>query len=684
MNSHSVTNPQQNRLPTPGLGASSRRTGNFSSGQAPSQKTQGHNKNHKDSRRPRLVNEDINDHLNSDVGASRQHHVRRGQTSITHLMNFMPPPLSESYRNTSAGRTLGRNRSRVGSSRHPSDKTRYIHANYRFIVRPNGNYELQAVDGNQPLDWNDILQILASSQSQDVSCPICLSRPVAPRMAKCGHIFCLPCLIRYIHSTQEDTPLPEKKVRWGRCPICWDSIQLLETKPVRWYTGQENPSPREGDDIVLRLVMRQPGNTLALPRDGSEALCRSGNIPSYLNSEAMDYARVIMGSEAYMIQYHDNEIEELAHLENEDILMYGEEPKWTRKAVIAVNESKGNLKDIGEIIANIKEQNQNQSRTKIQAEKCHPASNEDVTAQLRPRSPKINSNRDDIGESTWVQYERTKDQDEDHRKRSQPDPPYLFYQALPHYYLAPLDIRILKSAFGSFEMFPLALLPRVECINTEHMHAELRKRAKYISHLPNGCEVKFLECNWDGILPLETLEQFKGEIERRRKRNFEKKKREERDRINAEMAQEEEKWATLGAQHSSGSTIVLNQYSYTTTQSFNTANPSSVLPALQESSSVLPTSSSIESNSIRTVWGTTLVNVPSTEEPDKLNEEINDGWLNSRDIDVFAENELIARAESLSLAEDNTEVRHASGNVQTKKKKAKKITLMSTSARRTA
>ena len=152
--------------------------------------------------------------------------------------------------------------------------SRYIHANYRFIVRPNGDYKQQAVNSDQHLDWNDVLQILASSVSQEAACPICLSHPAAPRMAKCGHIFCLPCLIRYMHSTDDTGPTPEKKARWKKCPICWDSVYISETRPVRWYTGQEGPPPREGEDVVLRLVMRQPGSILALPRDGADALTK--------------------------------------------------------------------------------------------------------------------------------------------------------------------------------------------------------------------------------------------------------------------------------------------------------------------------------------------------------------------------------------------------------------------------
>jgi hypothetical protein len=164
----------------------------------------------------------------------RNSNSRRGQTSITHLMNFTLPPRPQDYRNTIGRGTRRGNIYGIGSGHHSSDKARYIHANYRFIVKPHSDYKPQAVNADQHLDWNDVLQILASSVSQEASCPICLSHPVAPRMAKCGHIFCLPCLIRYMHSTDDTNPMPEKKARWKKCPICWDTIYISETKPVRW------------------------------------------------------------------------------------------------------------------------------------------------------------------------------------------------------------------------------------------------------------------------------------------------------------------------------------------------------------------------------------------------------------------------------------------------------------------
>ncbi|EHL01208.1 putative Uncharacterized RING finger protein P8B7.23 [Glarea lozoyensis 74030] len=151
-----------------------------------------------------------------------------------------------------------------------------------------------------------------------------------------------------MHSTDETNPLPEKRARWKKCPICWDSVFISETKPVRWYTGQEGPPPREGEDVVLRLVMRQPGSTLALPRDGADVLGKSEDIPWYFAAEVTDYARIMKGSESYMMEQFDHEIAALQRQESEDELMFGEEPQWTRKAMNAVNEAKEKVRGIGD------------------------------------------------------------------------------------------------------------------------------------------------------------------------------------------------------------------------------------------------------------------------------------------------------------------------------------------------
>ncbi|CZS92005.1 hypothetical protein WAI453_000022 [Rhynchosporium graminicola] len=702
--SHSPTQ-QQNQTPSPGCESGSRRsTSSAIPINASPRNIQGHKKQHKSSRKPRLAGAD--EDAMAESGVMRSQNSRRGQTSITHLMNITLPPRPQDYRNTITRGSRRANVYGIGSGHHSSDKARYIHANYRFIVRPNGEYKQQAINADQHLDWNDVLQILASAVSQEASCPICLSHPVAPRMAKCGHIFCLPCLIRYMHSSDDANPLPEKKARWKKCPICWDTIFSSETRPVRWYTGQESPCPREGDDVVLRLVMRQPGSTLALPRDGAEALPRSEDIPWYFAAEVTDYARIMKGSEEYMLEQYDGEIHDLQQQENEDELMFGEEPEWTRKAVNAVREAKEKVEGIGHPPAIAKQPAEKKPKKQpiqftvmdenapemffVQNASTSGLNLSDGISTLAEIQPS--------GESTGLPATQPEPHPHLELKHQRPnqgeshhvDAPYYFYQALLHYYLAPLDIRILKSAFGNFSSFPSTLLPRVERVSTGHiMDYELQKRTKYLSHLPDGCEVGFLECNWTDVVSPEILFQFKDEIEKRRKRNRDKETREERDRARAEKAEDDARWANARRKRPSiePDTISSQAFVDVASSSFDVdaSNSSPPWPTRQGSSFGPLASPSTSPTAPRTVWGTALVAPASPEtNAQRMENEGDDGWLSSWEQELRAENaeeELVRQVQAASLDGPETPKQGTQGKG---KKKKKMITLMSTTARRAA
>lgn len=553
------------------------------------------------------------------------------------------------------------------------------------------------MNADEHLDWNDVLQILASTVSQESSCPICLSHPVAPRMAKCGHIFCLPCLIRYMHSTEETESVLEKRARWKKCPICWDSVYISDTRPVRWYTGQEGPTPREGDDVVLRLVMRQPGSTLALPRDGGDVLGKSDDVPWYLAAEVTDYARIMKGGEEYMTKQYDAEIEDLKRQEFEDELMFGEEPEWTKKAVNAVNEAKEKIRGLSNPPAPKQPAEKKSLKQPIQFIPVDEEAPEMYFLQTATQSgsslpnpaytptngePKAET-QDQLNHDFTTPLVSKSSQPRNPRpsEAHHPDAPYFFYQALLHYYLAPLDIRILKSAFGNFASFPSTLLPRVERVSTGHtMDDELRKRTKYLAHLPYGCEVSFLECNWTDVVAPEILDKFKDEIEKRRKRNRDKENREEKDRVRAEKAEDDARWANarrkrpvISADDTSFSSLAFMD------SSLDASNASPPWPSSrQETSFATLASPSSSPPGPRTVWGTTL---PSTADQQETRapqtDSGDDGWLASWEQELLAENELIAQVEAATLTGD---VKPAGG----KKKKKTKITLMSTTARRAA
>jgi hypothetical protein len=689
-------------------------------------------------------------------------------------MSFNLPPRPTTYLQYTYPRNGGRDRPHrtgLGSGYHAADKARYIHANYRFVVNPSGDYRAQAIDADVPLDWDSVLQILVSEESQQSQCPICLSKPVAPRMAKCGHIFCLPCLIRYMHATDDDETTAKRK-RYKACPLCWDSIYMSDTRAVRWFTGQENPAPKEGEDVILRLVMRQPGGTFALPRDEAETMGKADEIPWYFAAEVTDYARIMKGTEDYMTAQYDTEIEELKQQEAEDELVYGDETTWTKKAVNAVKEAKEKIQGIGNappvskssgkkskrqdpvagprMVEHVSIERTNTNDETVPAPDLSAAEMDIVKdAQPSPSPAAFNPNAapfeiaqpileppapfepptpiEPMPASLTQPQPAAQHAPRGHRRnpsttssagQSAGPQPYYFYQALQHYYLAPLDIRILKSAFGSFSNFPSTLLPRVEHVSTGHIvDDELRRRTKYLSHLPSGCEVAFLECNWTDVVPPEVLKGFEGEIEKRRKRNREKETREEKARVRAERMEEEERWAGVRARRKEGFAKVEEEErfsaadfaplgSHSVNSGGSEAGDGSGSPRYEPrtgsafaslaSPGTSPPGESGNASGKKTVWGTRVLD-PLDEHDYVATSGGDDGWLLDWEKELrYGEDELLAQAQALSLADDGNARDGGSSAVAIpsggaggkaqggKKKKGKKITLMSTTARRAA
>ena len=508
---------------------------------------------------------------------------------------------------------------------------------------------------------------------------------------------------------------------------------MSEIRPVRWFIGQEGEGPRDGGDIVLRLIARQTGSTLALPRDGAESLDRPETIPWYFAAGVADYARIMKGGEDFMMEQYEREISEIQLQEKEDELLFGDDSIWTRKAVSAINDAKEKLEGVGNP----------PSKQRPEKKARHPPIKHDTTTDDVPRdymdpyifksrqcspgginnSPElsVSSSRDSTDHIAKV----TVDQDL-HNNRSSSisgtedlagsqasasknvatsaprhtnDRTFYFYQALRHYYLSPLDIRILRAAFGDFGSFPSTILARVERVSTGHIvDDELRKRAKYLAHLPHGCEVGFLECDWTDVVGPDVLEGFAPEIERRRKKNQEKALREEKERARAEKEEDEKRWATARRRRPTPPSEVVFDADFHPLPSVEerreilswdesvTAASSPPWPSSrQQTGSAFASLASPSTSPVvnRTVWGTAAVapvspTLPPAEPVRDAPE--NDGWLQNWEQDLLQEDELVAQFEAQSI--DGSKAAVPLNN--NKKKKGKKITLMTTTARRGA
>jgi hypothetical protein len=133
------------------------------------------------------------------------------------------------------------------------------------------------------------------------------------------------------------------------------------------------------------------------------------------------------------------------------------------------------------------------------------------------------------------------------RRNVNPPPPststYYYYQAasgLP-IFLHPLDIKILLSHFSSYPAFPDVITIRVDAFSEGTVNDDLRKRCKYLAHMPDGADVVFIEADLTDVVggPEGGLKNFEGALKMRAARRKEKGRKDERARVRAEERERE-------------------------------------------------------------------------------------------------------------------------------------------------
>ena len=118
---------------------------------------------------------------------------------------------------------------------------------FRFALKFPADYSPFNLDPNLPLDWENVLWVKKLTESE-TACPICLdANLIAPRVSRCGHCFCFPCVLQYLsHGERQDK----------RCPVCFDTVKANGLKPVEIV---KTKSVSEGYTATFTLVRRHKG-----------------------------------------------------------------------------------------------------------------------------------------------------------------------------------------------------------------------------------------------------------------------------------------------------------------------------------------------------------------------------------------------------------------------------------------
>jgi len=472
------------------------------------------------------------------------------------------------------------------------NKERFLVANFRFLVCPGRNYEMNLADPDLMLDWSLVEQVSLSTPTPP-SCPICMDYPTAPKITKCAHIFCWPCILRYLSYEQRG---------WRRCPLCFDAVQASDLKSVTLSTVHQY---RPEETMHFVLLHREKGSTVAV---------RAHRRRGFRTDEALEstdpdtiYARFSTLSSVLPV------------LEREE-----QDLQRCRDASINLND--GNLPFVNDALRAL---HVRRSHVLVGVDADRAAAAESSTASAPAASPPPEPDEDaylehkaedkDQGPPDGEQGDRDDDDDvysdpwgtDDDADAprlldaavdvatpgttASPSPPqagpapptddvaavpksssassttavpgpatatasaapatdmYYYHQAADgqNVFLHPLNVKCLLQQWGAHANFPPTLEGTILELERMTMDEALRKRHRHLSHLPLGCDFYLCELDVAPLVDAAVLAQFADELkvrwQRRMKRQRDDKRRAERDASVGERRSLSAVMAELGA-----------------------------------------------------------------------------------------------------------------------------------------
>lgn len=421
--------------------------------------------------------------------------------SLNHLLNFnyTPRDRDQSIQLNKTGNI------RCYVKKITYNKEQYLQANCQFVVRAGEDYTSILTTPDHLVDWTKIEQVNNFS-SEEPQCPICLYPPVAAKMTKCGHIYCWPCILHYL-------ALSDKA--WRKCPICYDAIHVPDLrscvlKPYHSYTV--------GEFVTFELMHR--GKTSMKVENTSEVGKKSVEIPLFNSNKGNTFlTKLLLARTPEIFAIIDREQKEL---ENQLVVDGVDCPEniFVRQALEQLKERKKNVQS-GEIV----------SASIVSQPVCMSKSSADELSGLTAKEyPTGNAKSDeivDMDQSSRADF--MIDEDNNFSLSDIDIVPtlscassdyYHFYQSTDGQplFLHSMNTRMLQAMYGSLDKSPQKITGKIVHKDSSSMSEDLRKRLKYLQHLPicTQFEVVEIEFKQDIIAP-EVLVQFKGEVSRRRK-----------------------------------------------------------------------------------------------------------------------------------------------------------------------
>ncbi|XP_033118784.1 RING finger protein 10-like isoform X2 [Anneissia japonica] len=562
------------------------------------------------------------------------------KVNLNHLINFTFLPRDSYGDGTGSGGSLsGRNRWNRRRPRY--NKEQFLQANCQFVVKADHDYTVHAADADILVEWELIEQVRIFSH-EEPSCPICLYPPTAAKITRCGHVYCWSCILHYLSLGDRS---------WRKCPICYESIIGKDLKSVvtvathSYCVGEQvtmRLMKREKGSVVAVPVSHNL-HKMNDPFKMGDAVTKESFVKLLTTTQSQILAEIII-PEKEILQVQLATCEEdfertfveaaiKLHQEREDALISQTVVPTVIDHVETANPVEQDVKHL-----NLTTESKNcfayasafSDEEDVEGKKSPSLNpqmdaslgleNQQTTVQKLPETQatekdgkfKDSDSKDDELKEGDVKVDKQKEGDtkedklrdgdskdgmkaevERNRRRrqsSENEHTYYFYQAADsqHMYIHSLNVRCLVNEYGSLAKCPETITGEVIEIDHITMTEELRKRFRYLKHLPLTCEFCVCELRLKPpIISKETIKAFSDDFHKK-KRARDKKVREEKKRAQKIELEEGRKQGLYPSPS-------MSMRSHTHFPEFSTPQPS-----IDEEScvrSVSPTSS-VESGSI--------------------------------------------------------------------------------------
>ncbi|KAG7480593.1 hypothetical protein MATL_G00057880 [Megalops atlanticus] len=450
--------------------------------------------------------------------------------SLNHLLNFTFEPRGHGPPG-GEGHTCWGRRNKWGHKHKPFNKELFLQANCQFVVTEDQDYKAHFTDPDTLVNWDCVQQVRIYSHEVP-SCPICLYPPVAAHITRCGHIFCWPCMLHYLSLSDKS---------WSKCPICYEAVHGHDLKSV---VAMETRQYLVGDLITMRLMRREKGVLVALPSlqwVKVEEPIRLGDARlspySKLLLASKEQVLGLLGEERAALQVQLSQEDQDAQAcfiqaalhqlqEREEALM-----KSGSQEADSVNLTSLTLTDPpspgpGAMSTLSSKKPMIQYSSAFDDEVLDVPDEECEEAPAAPADPSPAPDPPPTEEPPPSQCERERPQNTEN------GPYYYFYQAEDgqQMFLHPVNVRCLLREYGSLEASPTSITATVVELDGHTVTEEIRRRHRYLSHLPLTCEFSICELALQPpLLSKETLDTFADDLEKRR-RLRQKKARDEKRR----------------------------------------------------------------------------------------------------------------------------------------------------------